>query len=253
MSRTPLDQLGEYNSGDILVAADVNALIRAAKRQLAGMGSNAEGDEEALGYLGQRAICLNEVQYKNASGSTVPLGGVMKPGAQVTNSGVIALSITKPDSTYVWKYLISISKDVPDGGYGWGKWMMQYEYWANQFILMSDASDTSRSWGPKASAWDLWPKRPGFFFLECLDTTNKYGRFVQQIPAEILVYNDTGSSVAAAGGPTTLKMFGGTRGSEADLGLTVSPYNRTSVALANNKYGAVALLNGEEYLVPLQT
>jgi len=252
MARTPLDQLGDYNSGDILRAADVNALIRAAKKQLAGMGSDAEGDEEALGYLGQRAICLNEVLYKNASGATIPIGGVLKPGTQVTNSGVIALEVDQPDSTYVWKYLISIVDNVADGEYGWGKWMMQYEYSANQFILMHDAADTSRSWGPKPGEWDLWPKRPGFFFLECLHTTNKWGRFVQQIPAEILVYNDTGSPIAAAGGPTTLKMYGGTRGSEGDLGLTVSPYNRTSVALANNKYGSVALMNGEEYLIPLQ-
>lgn len=69
---------------------------------------------------------------------------------------------------------------------------------------------------------------------------------------EVLVKNDTGSDIAV-NSSGTFKIFGGTAGSEADTGQTISAYNKSSVTFKNGKFGSVSLLNGIAYAVPWQT
>lgn len=70
---------------------------------------------------------------------------------------------------------------------------------------------------------------------------------------EILVYNATGSSIAA-GASGTATVYSGTPLSETSTTQTLTVYNRTSVAWANAKFGSAALLSGYgPYVSPQQT
>ena len=70
---------------------------------------------------------------------------------------------------------------------------------------------------------------------------------------EILVYNATGSAIAAASSGTAT-VYEGTAGSETSTGQTLTVYNRTSVSWANGKFGSAAIINrGQAYVSPLQT
>lgn len=70
---------------------------------------------------------------------------------------------------------------------------------------------------------------------------------------EILVYNATGSSIAA-GASGTATVYGGTPLSEASTGQTLTVYNRSSVEWKNAKFASAALLNFRgPYVSPQQT
>ena len=69
---------------------------------------------------------------------------------------------------------------------------------------------------------------------------------------EVLVKNGSGSDVAAASSGT-FQVWTGTAGSEADTGMTLSAYNKTSQKFKNGKFGAIARMANSAYAVPFQT
>ena len=69
---------------------------------------------------------------------------------------------------------------------------------------------------------------------------------------EMLVKNATGSDIAA-GSSGTFQIWTGTPGSESSSGLSITAYNKSSVAFKNGKFGSAAILHGQMYAVPWQT
>lgn len=83
-------------------------------------------------------------------------------------------------------------------------------------------------------------------------TSVVYPEFLDTSQGEILVKNATGSDIAI-NSSGTFQVWSGTPGSESDTGLTITAYNKTSLAFKNGKFGSVGWLMGQAYAVPWQT
>ena len=79
-----------------------------------------------------------------------------------------------------------------------------------------------------------------------------YPEFLDVSQGEILVKNATGSDIAI-NSSGTYQIWSGTPGSEADTGITITAYNKTSVAFKNGKFGSLGWLMGHAYVTPWQT
>ena len=171
-------------------------------------------------------------------------------------SGTTYLNSAKPDSTYRWLYLVNGPKDVAASGFGYGHFLTAETFLQKRQYVLYDTGATpsqGEEWGPKDDSWLVWEHRPGFLILGATAGSGSTSRVLamQMPPGEILVYN-AGSEIAA-GGTGTATLYGGTSGSEATLGMTVTVRNRSSVAWAASKYGIADLINGQGYVSPHQT
>lgn len=196
----------------------------------------------------------SRIAFRNDNASTAPAYGVLR----VTGTTVVDLfpylTVDKPDSTYRWLYLVNGPEDVVTNGFGWGTWL-----WHGGPALYDTGSGTpayGQEWGPTASSWKLQKFAPGFFTFGANDTATSGSEFTHSMqlpPGEILVKNATGGDYAASHGGDTYQVWGGASGSEADTGLTVTAYNKMSIAFKAGKFGSVGRLNGQNYAVTWQT
>lgn len=169
------------------------------------------------------------------------------------------LTTDQPDSTYRWLYVVNIDGDVTNGRLGWCSFLTSESFqFENNYVLYDTASGTPAygdEWGPTASSWKLSKYHPGFLVMGGNNTSTSGSErtvCVQTPPAEILVKNVTGSAIAAAASGT-FTLYGGTAGSEASLGMTLTAYNRSSQSFADTKFGAVGRMCGNNYAVTFQT
>lgn len=238
--------LREYEVGQRLRAADVNAFVRTSRAVLLGDGvGDADSFSNSTSYRE-----LPEIQFKNLSAQVCPQGGIMKPGSY-TASGTRAIQITRPDDTYVWRYLVSMSGPTPLNGYGWARWMFEYAS-DNVALFGVDPSSGSYSsvieWGPKKDDWALWPQRPGFLLQDTINATSKLGRVVQRIPPLII-----GHAVEAieTGEMKDVTVFGGPAGSEVTLEYIVPDCFNKGPAINEDDEVTVSLVNGQPYVALL--
>lgn len=191
------------------------------------------------------------VPFINASGEEIPAYAVMRITTPTTVDSEKVVNVAKPDGTYRWRYLVNgpDTVDAASGSRGWGTWV-----WDSDRVLYDTGSTPAfgEEWGPKSGEWKLFQHRPGFILDGRYDATDGVVWAQQMPPGEILVKNSTGSAIAAAASGTAT-LYGGTAGSEATLGLTVTAYNRSSTSWADGKYGMADLINGQVYVSPQQT
>lgn len=118
---------------------------------------------------------------------------------------------------------------------------------ADLYCEIANSVSTYLTTAPLGSSRILW-KTSG------TGSTDKWGLIrVGEPSGEILVYNATGSAIAAAASGTAT-VHTGTPGSESTTGQTLTVFNRTSVAWAASKYGSAAILQkGNAYVSPQQT
>lgn len=220
-------------------------LTKVARRE--GQRSRAKNGIEYPDFIPDRNLAI--VPFINAAGASIPAYGVMRITTPTTVSGEQFINVAKPDGTYRWRYLVNGSDTVASADRGWATWL-----WNSDKVLYDTSSTPTygKEYGPKDDSWLLWENRPGFIVDGRYDATPGYMWAQQMPPGEILVYNATGSSIAA-GSSGTATLYGGTAGSEASLSLTVTAYNRSSTAWANAKYGMADLINGQVYVSPQQT
>lgn len=191
------------------------------------------------------------VPFRNDYAGTVPAYGVCQVAEPVTLDGVQIFPVTRPTTTFKRLYLVNGPDDVIDDGYGWGTWL-----WHADWVLYDDANTPAlgESWGPQDGSFELKKYMHGFTIWGNPSGGSTDLVMAQQwwVNGEILVKNDSGSAIAAnASG--TFKIFTGAAGSEADSGMTITAYNKTSVSFANGKFGAAAWIHGAYYAVPWQT
>jgi hypothetical protein len=231
---------------------DSSALVKVARRE--GLRPPNSG---GLEY--PDAGFVPGIPFKNNNAGTVPAWGLMRITGRVAATSTVGgyLTTDKPDSTYRWLYLVNGPSDVVAAGYGYGTFLTDPFLDSEDFAhVLYDTGNTpayGEEWGPKDDSWLIWQHRPGFFIFGGPTGSGSTARVsaMQMQPGEILVFN-AGSSIAAAG-TGTATLYGGTSGSEATLGLTVTVRNLTSSAWGASKYGFADLINGQGYVSPIQT
>lgn len=98
--------------------------------------------------------------FRNAGSETIPAFGVMRITGVEERHGVAVYTVDKPSTTFQRLYLINGPKQVAADGYGSGTFDVTYA------LCDSSVSPVyAQSWGAKASEWNLFQGRPGFFLL----------------------------------------------------------------------------------------
>jgi len=235
--RTAPDLLREYAPGEDLLAADVNAFVHAARQQVFG---TVDGDVDQIVHDDVQTVA-RPTRVFNTSSFSCPYGGVLKPGARALHSGLDAIDVTRPDGTYVWKYLIAATK-VPAGGFGWAWWLLNTK---EEFALLGDTYNTSLEWGPKKDDFSLWPDRPGFLFVE--RTADGQGRVIQRIPPVIIGH---ATYPISHNGTGAVKVYGGaTFGT--DLLYSIPTCRNKGPDIGANGEVSVSLVCGQAVCAPL--
>ena len=197
------------------------------------------------------------IQFINNANETVPRYGVMRIETQgeLAEEGHVMVC-NKPNSSFQSLYAVNLAEDVASGYDGVCAFLTEASPlgFDGHYALYNTAATpvVGQSWAPVANSWYLHQHGPGFGIIGSPIANEARVAVLQIPPAEILVKNATGSSIAA-GSSGTFQVWGGVAGSEANSGQTVTAYNRTSIAFQSNKFGAVGFLNGQAYAVPFQT
>jgi hypothetical protein len=199
------------------------------------------------------------VQVLNSSSSEpiLPYSVVLITSASLTTNGDAQYTVRQPNAAstdFNWNgYLITGPWKIGIGGRGIATNL------AEPGLVRYDSSGTPAIkdvWGPKHGQWTLSKNYCGFEIVG--GNTTASGNAVTLARwigvNEVLIVNGSGGDYAADSGPSTYKVYGGTAGSEADTGMTLSCYNKTSISFKNGKYGSAGRLNGGQvYAVPWKT
>jgi len=189
-------------------------------------------------------------QFYNDSGEAAPSHAAMRITGADTRGYV---TISKPNTTFQALYLINCGKEVPYEGKGYGSFIItDTPCWNDRLVLYNNANTPAAGecWGVTPSTWVIAKNGPGFAILGGYDGASVAA--IQIPPGQILVYNDSGGAIAAAGSGT-VSVYGGAAGSESDSGFNISVYNRSSVSWPSNKFGFAEIVNGQAYVSPHQT
>jgi hypothetical protein len=191
----------------------------------------------------------------NNSGESIPPHSVLRITNWSIEDNEILYTVTKPDATYRWQYLVSgpFAIGEEDGDEGLATFLSS----GGPVYYNTGTPAYGQRWGPTPSQWYLTQHAPGFHVQGAKTTTFNSKNLlvaVQIPPGEVRVKNDDGSgSFAAAATGRTFGIYGGTAGT-TDTGLEVTINNGSTVAWATDKYGwATADAGGAIWGAPHQT
>lgn len=217
------------------------------------IGLLADDNGVSIAWLDLGLFPRPGIPFLNDSGEVAPAYAVMKISDDIPKDvgQPFSLKIIKPNNDWAGLYLVNGSRAIASGRIGSG-YFHTGDY-PEQPALYNTATTPlpGEQWSPVPGSWYLNKNGPGFFILGGADGTKV--NIIQRIPGQILVKNDTGSAIAAGGGPTSVAVWGGVAGSESDSEFNISVFNRSSVSWANGKYGFAEIVNGQAYVSPHQT
>lgn len=208
-------------------------------------------DAGQLGRRGDRADGeFNDpptVSFRNDAAETAPAYGLLRVTDPFDEDGEKVLTIGKPNASFQRRYLVNGPDDVPAGQRGAGTWL-----WDADYVLCDSGATPAfgESWGAKDDSWILWQHRPGFFAVggtlgEASDNTLRM-RALQDVVDCVLGKADAAITI---NNPGTVRVYGGTPGSEVDLGQTIASCFAKTIALADEDWVTVSWLHGKPYVV----
>lgn len=174
--RTGLDLLREYDSGQQLKAADVNAMIGFMRGTAwPGLNEPLESTIQNIGEIG-----------KNTSGETASRGSVVVPDLPASLYGPKGWDFVKPTHGMPQaKLVIDIDRTVPDDGTVHCKWAFMGAW----CLYTGDDPVVFERWGVSDDSWSLTKGMTGDFLAlgsKLTIDSNKFGLFVQLLNAPIL-------------------------------------------------------------------
>ena len=193
------------------------------------------------------------LRLRNGQGTVLTPFMVLRVVSSTIVDGELVKTVALPNTTFLSEYVVngpfalgtgstdeSLGSNLKAGG------LVQYD--------TGNTPALGEGWGPQNAAGTIKKHRYGFRITGTATTVGSFSVVpAQQFDVvEFMIKNDTGSAIAV-NSSGTFKIFTGTPGSEADTGLTVTAYNKTSVSFANGKFGSGGILHGEIYAVPWQT
>jgi hypothetical protein len=192
-----------------------------------------------------RSMATYPIIVKNGAGEEIPPCAVMAISSVADVDGRAVVTVIKPTATFARQYLvnspIAISNNSSAEGYASFLEDGGYVYYNSGTPAMGE------EWGVTSGQWYLTQNRPGFVVTNETTTFNSKnlvwakGYLVQQV----LGKPNASHAVDASG---TINIYGGTPGSEASTGLTVSAFYKTGPdALATSDWVTVGWLHGKAY------
>ncbi len=184
----------------------------------------------------------------NTSGEAVPAWGVCGVKRYSVISETPFIEIEKP-STTLKEYVFNGSEPIAIGGTGAAQ---KGPHWRARYDTGTPA--IREGWGVKPGQWTLAKGYPTLIYVRGIwDSTAKiiHGEYR---PITTLL----GKSVTALTANTSyttstnIKIYGGTFGSEADVGFTTIPTARSRTAIAIDKWIKLTLINGYLEVEPLE-
>jgi hypothetical protein len=182
------------------------------------------------------------IPFRNDSGEVIPAYGLLRITGMATVDGRNIWKVEKPDATYRRRYLVA-AQEVGIGKRGWGTWLWHADY------VLYDTGNTpafGEEWGPEASSWTIKKDSPGFTIQGGNTGTGAASRTIaiQDVPQIIIGKADALIANLSSG---TVRVYGGTQGSEADTGLTIASCYNYGPEIADEAVVSVGWMSGKPY------
>lgn len=215
MTATSIDLLRDYSRGEALKAADVNALIGTARRQMHMTGDDFVGDQDVFatgGHGRKQGERSNRGDwFKNNIATSAPPGAVMVPTEAFSIVDLTGWKSKQRDAGGLEPCLVNdLFATIVQNGQGHCRFA-----WKGAWCLYdnTDGAPTfGQLWGANVSQWNL--SRGGSMDFMALGNsfqigTDYYGNFVQLVGTEVFAV--TNGSLSHGGTVTveTLKYTGG--------------------------------------------
>lgn len=185
-----------------------------------------------------------KVPFRNDSGEAVPAYALMRVTGMATVEGRRIHTISKPDATYRRRYLVNGPHEWGIGKPGWGYWLWHADY------VLYDTGNTpafGEEWGPEPSSWTIKKDAPGFQIQGGAQGTGAASRVIaiQDVPQHVFGKADSAIANGASG---TVRVYGGTQGSETDTGLTIASCYNYGPDIPDEAEVWVGWLGGKQYV-----
>jgi hypothetical protein len=216
-------------------AARISAAVRAVESGRLNQRSDLELEPKDRNYT--------KIAFRNDNSGTVPAYGLMRVTGMATVEGKTIFTIDQPNTTFSRIYLVNGPTEVLTGKRSWGTWL-----WHADYVLYTAATPAyGETWGPTNATWTITQHRPGFYIMGGNTGTGSASRTIamQSIPEQVFGKADAAIANAASG---TVRVYGGTPGSEADTGLTIASCYNYGADIADEANVSVGWLHGKPYV-----
>jgi hypothetical protein len=215
-------------------------LVKVARRE--GLRQSSAGSVSFAETAAERNYAI--VRFRNDSGEAVPGYGLMRPTGMASVDDLKIITTSKPDATYRRPYLVNGPDEVAIDSYGWGYWL-----WHADYVLYDTGATPAygETWGPEPSSWTIKKDAPGFLIQGGNTGTGATSRTIaiQDVPQHVFGKADAAIANAASG---TVRIYGGTQGSETDTGLTIASCYNYGPDIADEAVVWVGWLGGKAYV-----
>lgn len=188
------------------------------------------------------------VPFRVDATETVPAYGVLRVTGMVEVDGRFIHKIEKPSTTFSRLYLVNGPEDIAyvsgQTGYGWGTWL-----WHADYVLYNTGATPAfgEFWGPTNATWTITQHRPGFLIMGGNTGTGTASRTIaiQSVPEIVFGKADAAIATGASG---TVRVYGGTQGSESDTSLTIASCYNYGPDIADEANVSVGWMHGKPYV-----
>jgi hypothetical protein len=190
----------------------------------------------------------SRIPFRVDATETVPAHGLLRVTGMVDVDGRCVYKTDKPDATYRRQYLVNGPDEITyrsgSTGYGWGTWL-----WHADYVLYDTGATPAygETWGPEPSSWTIKKDAPGFLIQGGNTGSGAASRTIaiQEVPQHVFGKADSAIANAASG---TVRIYGGTQGSESDTGLTIASCYNYGPDIADEANVWVGWLGGKAYV-----
>jgi len=196
------------------------------------------------------------LRVKNSTGAVIPPFSVVLITTVTASNNEMLFTVVKPNASstdFNWNgYLVTGPFAIGSGASDEG---LATDLVQPNYVRYDTGTPAIKEvWGPKHNQHTL---SKGYYGFEVMGgNTTAAGNNVTIARwvgvGEVLIKNESGSSIAAAASGT-VNVYVGTAGSETDSGMDLTVYNRSSTSFATAKFGMAAHVNNAVYGVPYQT
>jgi hypothetical protein len=185
-----------------------------------------------------------KIAFRNDSGEAVPAHAVMRVTGMATVERKNLFTISKPNTTFGRLYLVNGPTGVAIGKRGWGTWL-----WHADHVLYDTANTPAygESWGPQNNTWTIKKNHVGFLIAGGNTGTGAASRTIAMQELTTAAFGKADAAIAS-GASGTVRVYGGTQGSEVDTSQTIPSCWNEGAALVDEADLKVRWLHGNPYI-----
>lgn len=167
-----------------------------------------------------QAYARNSVQFRNASGESIPAYAVMRVTGAEIRAGLPIITVAKPSTAFQRLYLVNGPNRVGSASTarGVGTWLDDEP----GFVLYESGTPAyGESWGPKNGQWSLAKWRYGFTIIGGLAGSGAGIRVVAKQHEVNVVYGQT-NGTHTKGSATTIDLYDGNNAAITSTSITAT-------------------------------